>query len=211
MSSFGKRVQHSVTWLAAAVIVAASGAAVLLGSQRATPTTALPPASEIPPQTPPGQTVVVYGVDATDADRQEFSVYFGAAQPTTTDTVSRVELADSLRAQGLPVSPADEAISSVRLVCPGQRSGLDIDTHNIRRIPAAAYAGALLTAGLTDASVTMAAPSSRSVSRGETALVGVIKAYPACSSSRPIDPRRLQALAYGSCTRRPDWRPTLPT
>jgi RNA polymerase sigma factor (sigma-70 family) len=190
LSSSGKRVQHGLTWLAAASSAVAIGAVVLLSGQRATPTAAVP----APPEIPPGRTVVVYGADASDADRQELSVYFGAAQPTTTDTVSRLELADSLRAQGMPVSPTDEAISSARVVCPGGSSGLDIETQNISRIPAAAYAGALLTAGLNDAQVTMAAPSSRSVS-GETALVGVIKAYPACSAGRPIDPHRLQ-LAY---------------
>jgi uncharacterized protein YpuA (DUF1002 family) len=47
---------------------------------------------------------------------------------------------------------------------------------------------------LQDASVTIAAPDSKPVT-GETALVGVFKAFPLCAAGKELDPRRTR-LAY---------------
>ena len=57
-------------------------------------------------------------------------------------------------------------------------------------VPAAAYAGALLVAGLQGGSVTVAAPADKPVS-GETALVGLLKAVPTCLG-HPADAQRVQ-------------------
>jgi uncharacterized protein YpuA (DUF1002 family) len=99
-----------------------------------------------------------------------------------------------LRGEGVPVQSSDQAISSVALVCGTPGSGLEIQTRNITGMPAPEYAGALLTAGLKNASVTIAAPARKPVS-GETALVGVFKAFPLCSDGEPLNSERTQ-LAY---------------
>jgi uncharacterized protein YpuA (DUF1002 family) len=139
--------------------------------------------------------VIVYGGDLTQADRQELAAVFGpdAATKAPSEDVSSEELVGTLRAQGIPVQPGDQAISSVELVCEAPGSGLHVQTRNITRIAAPEYAGALLIAGLQDASVTIAAPASKPVT-GEAALVGVFKAAPACSG-RQLEPRRTR-LAY---------------
>ena len=137
--------------------------------------------------------MTVYGGDLTDPDRQELAAYFGSTD-TATATISRQELVDTLRAQGMSVSPADQAISSTRVMCGAAGTGLDVHTHNINRIPAPAYAGGLLTAGFADALVEIAAPASKPVS-GETALVGIFKAHPTCSAGKQPDPERVR-LAY---------------
>jgi uncharacterized protein YpuA (DUF1002 family) len=139
--------------------------------------------------------VIVYGGDLADADRQELAHIFGVeAGAGPTEVVSRQELVDTLTAQGVPVHSTDEAISSVELVCGPQGSGLQVQTRNITRISAPEYAGALLTAGVQDASVSIAAPAGKPVT-GETALVGVFKAFPLCSAGKELDPRRTR-LAY---------------
>ena len=185
---FRTRVQHVATTAgAAAMAVLIGGVALISGGHPSRPTPATTNAA--------GQSVIVYGGDLADADRQELAQLFGVdAGAGLTQAVSRQELVDTLNAQGVPVHPSDEAISSVELVCGPVGSGLQVQTRNITRISAPEYAGALLTAGVQDASVTIAAPASKPVT-GETALVGVFKAFPLCSAGEELDPRRTR-LAY---------------
>jgi RNA polymerase sigma factor (sigma-70 family) len=189
LSRLLRKAQHNAAQIipvAAGIIV---GGVVLLTATRQSASNQPPPA----PEPPPGASLAVYGGDLTDADRQELAAYFGSTQ-TATATISRQELVDTLRAQGMSVSPGDQAISSTRVTCGAPGTGLDVQTHNINRIPAPAYAGGLLTAGLADALVEIAAPASKPVS-GETALVGIFKAYPTCSAGQQADPERVR-LAY---------------
>lgn len=79
-------------------------------------------------------------------------------------------------------------------MCLAPSSGLSIHTRNITRIPAPAYAAALMTAGLRDGSITIAAPADKPVT-GESALVGVLKAFSVCSAGQPPDSQRVR-LAY---------------
>jgi uncharacterized protein YpuA (DUF1002 family) len=137
---------------------------------------------------------VVLGGDLTDADRQELESLLGASPASSAVTVARQELFDTLRAQSIPVSATDQAISSANLVCGQPGAGLSVQTHNITEMPAPLYASALLIAGVTDASVTIAAPANKPVS-GEAALVGVLKAAPACIPGGHLDANRA-SLAY---------------
>jgi uncharacterized protein YpuA (DUF1002 family) len=141
---------------------------------------------------------VVLGGDLTDADRQELESLLGPSPGASHTTVSRQELVDTLRAQNIPVSTTDQAISSAYLVCLGPGAGLSVQTHNITGVPAPLYAGALLIAGVTDASITIAAPAAKPVS-GEAALVGVLKASAACVPGGRLDPNRT-SLAYNQLT-----------
>lgn len=139
-------------------------------------------------------TIVVYGGDLTDAQRQELSRTFAEAGAATTDSVSRDELASTLEAAGLPVDGSERAISSVVVACRQPGEGLSVRTENVTQMPAAAYANALVTAGIADAAVIVAAPPSTPMT-GETALVGVLKAYPRCHPGQPPQASRLR-LAY---------------
>lgn len=66
------------------------------------------------------------------------------------------------------------SLSSVLLIPQESGSGLTVETHNINFCTIAMYRNALLTAGVQDAKVIVAAPSSIS---GTAALVGALKAY----------------------------------
>jgi len=66
------------------------------------------------------------------------------------------------------------ALSSVMVVKTEEGSGIDVTVKNISYCTSGMYTNALVTAGLTDATVTVAAPFNIS---GTSALVGAMKAY----------------------------------
>ena len=66
------------------------------------------------------------------------------------------------------------SLSSVLLIPQESGAGLSVETHNVNFCTIAMYRNALLTAGVQDAKVIVAAPSSIS---GTAALVGALKAY----------------------------------
>lgn len=70
------------------------------------------------------------------------------------------------------------SLSSVLLIPQESGAGLSVETHNINYCTIAMYRNALLTAGVEDAKVIVAAPSSIS---GTAALIGAVKAYEAYS------------------------------
>lgn len=70
------------------------------------------------------------------------------------------------------------SLSSVLVIPQESGSGLSVETHNINYCTIAMYRNALLTAGVQDAKVIVAAPSSIS---GTAALIGALKAYEAYS------------------------------
>ena len=70
------------------------------------------------------------------------------------------------------------SLSSVLLIPQESGAGLSVETHNINYCTIAMYRNALLTAGVSDAKVIVAAPSSIS---GTAALIGAVKAYEAYS------------------------------
>jgi RNA polymerase sigma factor (sigma-70 family) len=148
-------------------------------------------AAAAPASTPSFPVFVLYGGDLTDAQRQELNGTFATDAQTTTGSVTRDELVATLQAAGLPTDGSERAISSVVVACLHQGDGLRVRTLNITELPAAAYANALVSAGIADASVTVAAPPSTPMS-GETALVGVLKAYPRCHSGQASPPERLR-------------------
>ncbi|MCR5623992.1 MAG: DUF1002 domain-containing protein [Lachnospiraceae bacterium] len=68
------------------------------------------------------------------------------------------------------------ALSSVKVVKTEDGEGIKVTTYNINYCSAAMYQNALITAGIEDASVTVAGPFSLS---GTAALVGAMKSYSA--------------------------------
>jgi RNA polymerase sigma-70 factor (ECF subfamily) len=194
--------QQIATVAGAGGVVIATVAAVglLLSASREPPPPPGPPpvpATAVPatPPPPPPSGAVVYGGDLTDAQRGELQQRFGAAaQAFSPQVVSRSDLVGTLQAAGLPVDGSERAISSALVECASPGSGVHVHTDNITDIPAAAYANALVAAGVSDATVTVAAPSGRPMT-GETGLVGVLRAYPSCHAGEAIPPPRLR-LAY---------------
>lgn len=76
------------------------------------------------------------------------------------------------------------SLSSVLLIPQESGAGLSVETHNINYCTIAMYRNALLTAGVADAKVIVAAPSSIS---GTAALIGAVKAYEAYSGEAVDD------------------------
>ena len=80
------------------------------------------------------------------------------------------------------------SLSSVLLIPQESGSGLSVETHNISYCTISMYRNALLTAGVADAKVIVAAPSSIS---GTAALIGAVKAYEAYSG-KPVTDEALE-------------------
>ena len=76
------------------------------------------------------------------------------------------------------------SLSSVLLIPQESGSGLSVETHNISYCTISMYRNALLTAGVADAKVIVAAPSSIS---GTAALIAAVKAYEAYSGEPVTD------------------------
>jgi len=146
-----------------------------------------------------GEKYATFGADLTPAERTELSALFGVDTAAAAATVATPEMVAALRGTGLPAAPTDKSISSSVLTCANRGDGLTVRTQNITRISAPVYANALVTAGVGDGTVLIAAPAANPVT-GETALVGVLKAFPQCQAGRPADPARV-ALAYEQIAR----------
>ena len=146
-----------------------------------------------------GEKYVSFGADTTQAERTELGNFFGLNAGTTADVVTTSEMVTALQGTGLSAVPTDKSISSSALTCLDKGQGLSVRTQNITRIPAAVYANALVTAGVGDGGVLIAAPAANPVT-GETALVGVLKAFPQCQGGRAQDPARVR-LAYEQVAR----------
>ncbi|MBV9329753.1 MAG: DUF1002 domain-containing protein [Chloroflexi bacterium] len=192
-------IQHVTGALAGAgaAIAAIAAVGLVLSAQHApvpqpTPVPQTPVASS---GSPPAPGVVVYGGDLSDAQHAEVQQLFGdAASGLPTETVARPELIGTLQSLGLPLDGSERATSSVLVACQAAGSGVHVHTQNITEVPAAAYANALVTAGVADASVLVAGPPSSPMT-GETALVGILRAVPDCRGGQAVDAAHLQ-LAY---------------
>ena len=141
-----------------------------------------------------GEKAAVFGGDLTPPQRDELAQLFGVDPSTRIETVGTPELANALQETGIPVVEDDKAISSAGLTCLDRGQGLNVQTRNITRMTPAIYANALVTAGVGDANILVAAPAANPVT-GETALVGVLKAFPQCQAGKQPEPARV-ALAY---------------
>lgn len=146
-----------------------------------------------------GEKYVTYGADTTPAERAELGQLFGVSADAKTDTVATPEMVAALQGTGLPAAPTDKSISSSVLTCLNKGDGLRVRTQNITRVTAQMYANAMVTAGIGDADVLIAAPKTNPVT-GETALVGVLKSYPQCQAGKKPEDARVR-LAYEQIAR----------
>lgn len=118
---------------------------------------------------------VSIGESNTEAQRAEVLDYLGADD---TDQVVTISVGDTLQTMDgvFDLSGVDSAYSSTALACDSEGSGIDVMTRNIEVIPPELYALALLTAGMTDVQLSVAAPSD-APALGMTALTGVFKTW----------------------------------
>lgn len=120
-----------------------------------------------------GKTIML-GESLNDSERQELLTHFGAK---SSDKVETVTIADTRKdMSGLIDASFDTAYSSTALTCRPLGDGLDVTTRNITLITPSLYAMALVTAGIGDATLVVAAPND-APAQGQTALSGVFKIW----------------------------------
>ena len=139
--------------------------------------------------------VITLGADLTPAQRQALLQTFGARDGT--DKILTIETAEMRAAMHdiIPVPQGYTSVSSTALACGAAGSGLRVTTQNITRVTAGMYAGALLTAGIGDAALIVAAPP-EAQAEGMTALTGIFKGFAGGACGRgEIEPARRE-LAY---------------
>lgn len=137
---------------------------------------------------------VALGESNSDAQRAEVLEYLEADD---TDRMVTVSVDETLQTMDgiFELSGIESAYSSTALTCGAAGSGIDVMTRNIEVIPPELYALALLTAGMTDVKLAVAAPDD-APALGMTALTGVFKTWDMapCSSFGGNPERRKLAL-----------------
>ncbi|GAC1655767.1 MAG: hypothetical protein NVS4B8_30880 [Herpetosiphon sp.] len=146
-------------------------------------------------QTPPPSKIVSLGADLTPPQRQGLLDRFGAKDGT--DKIVTIDTGEMTQAMKdiIPVPAGYKSISSTSLACTAPGTGLHVTTEHITRVTAGMYAGALLTAGIGDAELVVAAPADAEA-EGMTALAGMFKSLSGSVCGRgEIDTKR-RDLAY---------------
>ncbi len=127
------------------------------------------------------QSFTCYGDDLTSEQFQEVAKLLGTNLEQ--DTLIRVTIEDERALLGGVVSSdkiGSRSLSSARVTLTGEGSGISVSTHNINWVTPSMYSSALATAGVVNASIVVAAPTSVS---GTAALAGILKAYETAASA----------------------------
>ena len=113
----------------------------------------------------------------------------GAPKDTTPLIITNQEEHKALGKYLTPEVIGNRAISSAKVALGEPGSGLKVATINITWVTKEMYANTLLTAGVKDAEVTVAAPFPVS---GTAALTGIIKAFETATETK-LSPDRVDA------------------
>lgn len=121
---------------------------------------------------------IAFGEDLTSKEKQAVLEGFGISESEAAD-YKTIEITNQEEHEYLGDYIASSvigkrALSSVMIVKTEEGSGIDVSTKNISYCTSGMYTNALVTAGLTDARVTVVGPFNIS---GTSALVGAMKAY----------------------------------
>lgn len=135
-----------------------------------------------------GDRIVTLGADLTEAQRNEVLRLLGASRQDRTLEVTTEETIRGSRGI-IEIAPGTPSISSTAITCRPEGTGIQVRTRNIEAVTAGMYAQALLTAGITDASLVVAAPEG-APAEGLTALTGIFKAYRLSPCTTRLDPQR---------------------
>lgn len=118
---------------------------------------------------------VVMGADLNDSQREEVYDYFGIEEGDITELqVTNDEEREYLEGKVSEDKIGTRSISCIYISLEDEEQGLDVETHNISWCTEDMYVNALVTVGITDADVIVAAPFKVS---GTAALTGIYKAY----------------------------------
>lgn len=122
--------------------------------------------------------VLALGADLSDAQRATVYSEMGITEEEAA-SYQTIYITNDMEHKYLDASlgasvVGTHSLSSVLLIPQESGSGLSVETHNINYCTIAMYRNALLTAGVQDAKVIVAAPTSIS---GTAALIGAVKAY----------------------------------
>lgn len=132
----------------------------------------------------PGEQFVTFGSDLTKGQRAQLMDKFGI-RDTSNIHIVEVTNQEEYKYLGhiLPESViGTKAISSSLITFQEKGKGLNIKTNNITWVTDSMYKNALITAGITDASITVSAPYPVS---GTAALTGIMKAFEV-ATGKPI-------------------------
>lgn len=122
-----------------------------------------------------GEKRVVLGADVTEEQASQVYSMFGITRGDVTElTVTNADERVYLEGLIADSTIGTRAISCIYIEVLGEDDGLDIDIQNINWCTEEIYENALLTAGIYDADVKIAAPFAVS---GTAALTGIYKAY----------------------------------
>lgn len=121
-----------------------------------------------------GETIITLGENLTAEQKQQVLDDMKAPKDAQVITVSNAEEHKYLDKYVPPAQIGTRAISSSMITYTKKGSGLIVQTHNISWVTDAMYTNALITAGVTDATIYITAPFSVS---GTAALTGMLKAY----------------------------------
>lgn len=121
---------------------------------------------------------IALGADLSAKEKEEVLRQFGITEAELADyettNVTNQEEHEYLDEYLASRVIGTRALSSVMIVEADAGSGIQVETHNISFCSKEMYTNALVTAGISDAKVTVAGPFSIS---GTAALVGAMKAY----------------------------------
>lgn len=123
----------------------------------------------------PGEQRITMGADLSDAQRASIYEFFGVER----GTIKELTVTNSEERSYLEGLIPDERLGRVALSCVyitvlDAGSGIKVETNNINWCTEQMYINAMITAGITDASVKVSAPYPLS---GTAALTGIYKAY----------------------------------
>lgn len=122
--------------------------------------------------------VIVFGADLTDSQKEEVLTLFGISPEDISNysvlSVTNSEEHEYLDAYYDSSVIGDKAITSVLVTKANAGDGVNVTTYNINYFSTGMYSNALITAGVEDCNVIVAAPFEVSGSAG---LIGAIKAY----------------------------------
>lgn len=122
-----------------------------------------------------GLPIVVYGADLTETEKQSVRESLGVQEDSEVEEISVT--GDDLVKYIKDGDASARMFSSAKITRQDAGKGLVIDIvteENITQVTAEMYANAMLTAGIEDATVEIAAPKKVT---GHSALVGIYKAY----------------------------------
>lgn len=122
-----------------------------------------------------GLPIVVYGADLTETEKQSVRESLGVKKDSEVEEISVT--GDDLVKYIKDGDASARMFSSAKITRQDAGKGLVIDIvteENITQVTAEMYANAMLTAGIEDATVEIAAPKKVT---GHSALVGIYKAY----------------------------------